>query len=53
MIIVSKDMIKRTLLEALRALKSKDYAIAEVDILEALSMLDYLPENERKPWCWP
>jgi len=50
---ITKDMIKRTLLEALRALKQGDKALAEVDILEAVKLLDYLPEEEKRPWCWP
>ena len=48
--------LKAALREALSALKSKDYAIAEIDILEALNILYQLEEElrePRKPWCWP
>jgi len=47
--------LKAALREALSALKSKDYAIAEIDILEALNILEEMEEHfePRKPWCWP
>ena len=47
--------LKSVLLEALAALRNGDKPIAEIDILEALNILEEMEEHfePRKPWCWP
>ena len=53
MTIVSKELILRTLKEALRALKNGDIPLAELDILEAMNMISEMDDKEVKFWCWP
>ena len=46
-------MIKRVLIEALRAMKGGDYAIAELNLVEALKLLELAEDGKEKFWCWP
>ena len=51
--IPSKELILHTLREALEALRRKDYAIAELDIIESMNMISKMDDEEVKFWCWP